>query len=491
MTGEESGTAQGQDQVIASSRRCARYKAVFDGYPGQVAILDEAGRILEVNAGWERFSRENGMCGACRFTGVDYFAVCQGAFGPDAKDASQAAEGIREVLAGRRERFSLEYPCHSPTEKRWFLLAATALVLDGRISGVIVSHLPITDRKLAEQSLIQNEMRLNQAQQLARVGSFERDLDTGQGYWSDELFRMIGLPPKASSPDFETFLRAVHPEDRDLVDAVLGRVRDQKHPEDFEFRIISPEGGVRHLSASIALERDETGRPVSYHGAMVDISRLKAVEASLVRLAATDELTGIHNRRRFLELLHGELERCERYGRHVSLAMLDIDNFKRINDTYGHAVGDEVLRNLAATIGGVLRASDVFGRLGGEEFAVILTETDPEMARLACERLVRAVAEAGTETAAGRLSLTVSVGLATAHSGAAQHGGWTCGMDPDALLRVADEALYRAKAEGKNRVVQFETDANRTPGPARRKTPGGGRSEADADAPAATDRERT
>lgn len=475
MTAGTDGKAEVRDGDLSPAGRCLRYRAVFDGYPGQVAVLDTAGRILEVNAGWERFALENGMPGDCRAAGADYFAVCRTASGPDACDAARAAEGIREVLAGRRERFTLEYPCHTATQKRWFLLTATPLVLEGRIEGGIVAHLPITGRKLAEIALIQSEKRLNQAQRLARVGSFERSLDSGQGYWSEELFRMIGLPPAEHSPPFEAFLQAVHAEDRHRVARVVDRVARQTEPEEFEFRIVAPDGTIRHLSASIALERDERGNPASYHGAMVDVTRLKEVEASLVHLAATDELTGISNRRRFLELLRAEMGRCERYGHHVSLLMLDIDNFKQINDTYGHAVGDEVLRELAGIVGGALRGTDVFGRIGGEEFAVILTEATPEMALAASRRLVAGVAEAGARTSAGTLSLTVSAGLATVYSGMTRPGdvGGTCGMNPDSLLRMADEALYRAKAEGKNRVVRFQAAAGQGPDMAHSTARGG------------------
>lgn len=503
MPGRDGVQKTSADPFPGGPDLCERYRSVFEGYPGQVAILDRAGRIVEVNAGWRLFALENGLGEACRFEGTDYFAVCREAEGPDAGEAMRATQGIRDVLAGRIPAFSLEYPCHSPHNKRWFLLMVTPLVHREDIAGAIVAHLPITDRKLAELALVQSEKRLNQAQRLVRVGSFERDLATGRGYWSNELFRLTGLVPGTHSPPFADFLQAVHPEDREQVAGVIARVRRQTEPEEFDFRIISPEGGVRHLAATIALERDEQGRPVSYHGAMVDVTRLKDVEASLARLAATDELTGIHNRRRFLELLRAEMGRCDRYGRHVSLAMLDIDNFKRINDTYGHGVGDEVLRRLTAVIGRTLRASDVFGRIGGEEFAVILAESEPDMAFAACERLVRAVARAGAATSAGVLPLTISVGLATAFSEktagadtAANRLGCACGMDADTLMRLADRALYRAKAEGKNRVSRFERSpdhAPETPGlphaaadGARRDGSGGGVAGLDA-----TDGERT
>lgn len=460
MSGNTAADPFGEERFFFPENRCGLYRAAFDSLPEQVAILDRRGRIREVNAGWERFARENGPC-FCSFQGMDYLEVCRNARGQDAREAAAAAEGIRKVLDGRLERFGLEYPCHSPSEKRWFLLSVMPLVFEGRVAGCIVSHLPITDRKLAELALARSEKRLNEAQRLARVGSYERDVRTGMGHWSNELFRMMGFSVAAHSPTMAEFMMVVHPDDREGVRDFLRKAVTEGHQKEFEFRIVSANEGIRHISSFIEVERDEQGRPLRYHGAMVDVTRLKNVEAELIVLAATDELTGIHNRRRFLELLRDEVARCARYGHSVSLAMLDIDNFKRINDSYGHAVGDEVLRSLTAVIGRSLRATDVFGRLGGEEFAVLLTETGPEAALGACARIVGSVAATGAETSVGRISLTVSMGLVTAFpclEACATDGGkaFACDLDPDVLLRQADDALYRAKAEGKNRVVRFE-----------------------------------
>jgi diguanylate cyclase (GGDEF)-like protein len=161
------------------------------------------------------------------------------------------------------------------------------------------------------------------------------------------------------------------------------------------------------------------------------------------RQATTDELTGLANRRRFMEALGAEIERLERFGGALTLVLADIDDFKRINDRFGHHVGDEALRRFAQLLTAELREIDVAGRLGGEEFAVLLPETDLEGGLVAAERIRRAVAESELV-----LSEAVHVRF-TASLGIASHTG----EPADVLLQRADAALYRAKAEGKNQVA--------------------------------------
>jgi diguanylate cyclase (GGDEF)-like protein len=161
------------------------------------------------------------------------------------------------------------------------------------------------------------------------------------------------------------------------------------------------------------------------------------------QLAVTDELTGLHNRRSFFEMAGHEFERARRYGRPLSALMLDIDHFKRVNDTYGHAVGDQVLRALARRCREHLREIDLLGRYGGEEFAVLLPESDANSARNAAERLRRCVAEAPMDTTRGPLAITISLGAAALTE--------AC-PDLAALLDRADAALYAAKKAGRNRV---------------------------------------
>jgi diguanylate cyclase (GGDEF)-like protein/PAS domain S-box-containing protein len=177
-------------------------------------------------------------------------------------------------------------------------------------------------------------------------------------------------------------------------------------------------------------------------GAARDISERKQTEALLVRLATTDGLTGLFNRRRFMEAGEAELGRAGRFGHVTSLIMFDVDHFKAVNDTMGHAAGDAVLASLARTARETLRAVDILGRIGGEEFAALLPETGIEEALGVAERLRAAVAAAVAEFEGSRLAVTVSLG-------AAECAG--SGESLDSLLGRADAALYRAKQAGRNR----------------------------------------
>jgi diguanylate cyclase (GGDEF)-like protein len=166
--------------------------------------------------------------------------------------------------------------------------------------------------------------------------------------------------------------------------------------------------------------------------------------AKLERLANTDSLTGIANRRHFLERLSAELERAARYQRPLSLVLLDLDHFKKVNDTHGHAAGDDALRKAAAVLGEVCRDVDLAARLGGEELVLLLPETDSGGAHILAERIRGKIAATVHQSPAGvRFSVTASVGVASV-------GKKT--TTPEALLQACDEALYRAKEAGRNRV---------------------------------------
>jgi diguanylate cyclase (GGDEF)-like protein len=161
--------------------------------------------------------------------------------------------------------------------------------------------------------------------------------------------------------------------------------------------------------------------------------------------AMHDVLTGLSNRRAILECLKKELRRQQRSGHSMGLIMADADHFKKINDAYGHAVGDQVLREIAERMIAALRRYDSVGRYGGEEFLIIVPDCDADAAYASAERLRKTVAALPVTTNAGPIPVTVSLGLiATAGSGADSDGS--------ILLRMVDEALYRAKAKGRNRV---------------------------------------
>ncbi len=179
---------------------------------------------------------------------------------------------------------------------------------------------------------------------------------------------------------------------------------------------------------------------------------LRATEERLTRLAVTDSLTGIANRRQLLAGLEQEVRRAGRSGRPLSVLMLDLDHFKAVNDRYGHAVGDAVLIAVVTRCLARLRAIDLCGRIGGEEFVVVLPETDEEGAAATAERLRADMADTPLDTATGPLDVTVSIGIATHRPGARPHhpGADGAADATQALLQRADDALYRAKAGGRN-----------------------------------------
>lgn len=174
-------------------------------------------------------------------------------------------------------------------------------------------------------------------------------------------------------------------------------------------------------------------------------ARLREQNLLLRELAVVDELTGLHNRRFFEGRIQYELDRVQRYATPLALMVMDIDHFKAVNDTYGHPAGDAVLRQLAALAQARVRRVDLLARVGGEEFALLMPNTDEQGAQIVSQRLLESVRLRTFRVLDRDLNLTVSMGLA------AVAGGWS--GDPAQLFRAADQALYRAKLEGRDRLL--------------------------------------
>jgi len=196
----------------------------------------------------------------------------------------------------------------------------------------------------------------------------------------------------------------------------------------YDVRVAPLQSSGKRLSARLLVWRDITER--------------KHLEADLYRLATTDPLTGLYNRRYFLERGQEEMRRARRYGHPLSLVMLDVDYFKRVNDSYGHEIGDHMLIKLAHILTNQCRTSDYIGRIGGEEFALLLTETSSATAYEVSSRLLESIRNARILLDDGKyVGFTVSAGVATL---------MTIDKGFDTLLRRADDALYHAKDEGRD-----------------------------------------
>lgn len=214
--------------------------------------------------------------------------------------------------------------------------------------------------------------------------------------------------------------------------------------------VVELERANRQLSSEeIKLKELVDRRTADLRGANDELRRLNE---QLELLAVRDSLTGLFNHRALMEHLELELARASRYKRDFALLFIDVDDFKSINDRFGHAVGDQVLRTLAEMLGGgpqALRRSDVAARYGGEEFCVLLPETGAEGAGVKAERIRRSVAAHGWARVAPVGSVTVSIGVAAYPSN---------GSTVAEVLKAADQAMYASKKSGKNRVTLAETE---------------------------------
>lgn len=210
---------------------------------------------------------------------------------------------------------------------------------------------------------------------------------------------------------------------------------------DTPLRLRHADGTSLDVLYNFTLFQGPDGRPALFASARDVTERLKAAR-QLEILATTDSLTGLANRRHFLDIADGEVQRAHRYGRALALLTLDLDHFKRINDTLGHGAGDEVLRQVADACLETVRAADTVGRMGGEELAVLVPETGADGALRLAERLRGAIAERSVPVRSGFVHITTSVGVAIL---------WPDESLEDFLTR-SDNALYEAKRLGRNRV---------------------------------------
>lgn len=215
----------------------------------------------------------------------------------------------------------------------------------------------------------------------------------------------------------------------------------------FYEKAISDPTQYYHISCSRSLDVSD-----KFQGSIFvieDITNRKKLEKELEKLATTDPLTGAKNRRSFLQIFEREISRFHRYQKPFGLLILDIDHFKIINDTYGHNTGDKVLKNLVAESMGVLRESDVFARWGGEEFIILLPESNVHEASTVAERLRSKLAKVEISSKDKALiTYTVSIGLRVVNPEETD-------VHVNEIIREADDSLYTAKKQGRNRVVML------------------------------------
>ena len=285
-----------------------------------------------------------------------------------------------------------------------------------------------------------SESQLAEAQRIAHVGSWEWDVASNTVAWSDGLYRIFGRTPQEFENTYESFLRYVHPEDRQFVQKTIQKAYETGHPFAFEHRLVRPDGGVRVLHTRGEVFTDKNGQRVRMTGVSQDVTERKALEEQLQHRALHDQLTGLPNRQLFMDRLGHALERTQRRrGTKAAVLFMDLDDFKVVNDSLGHRVGDVLLVVVAERLGRCLRSEDTLARFGGDEFVILLEDVEnPEDALRVAERITEELRR--PFTLEGRelfvaASIVIALGDARAKA-------------PEDLLRDADTAMYRAKEEG-------------------------------------------
>ncbi len=297
----------------------------------------------------------------------------------------------------------------------------------------------------ANDQLGERERDLLWAQRIAQLGSWHYDPVSQQTTWSEGMFSIWGLDPNQGVPDAKRHRELIHPEDRRLLDQAMRVAVEQGEPYNLELRIRRPDGETRTIMTICTPQSDARGQLVRLSGTDQDITERVQLQEALREQAIRDPLTGLLNRRFLDETLPRELARCQRTGESLVVAMLDLDRFKALNDTYGHEAGDQVLRAVGELLRRSVRSADLACRYGGEELTLILPGTSLEDAWERLDALRKAIAQVRIRYREGELpAITVSVGLAAASRNE---------NDAAALVSRADTALYRAKAQGRNRVL--------------------------------------
>ena len=440
------------EQALSASRQ--KYRTVLASVEQGILVVDEYDRITMVNSAAERILGEPGYELMRRSPN---WVLQQEDGSPLPRDQWPSAICLREQRVASADMLRVVR-----ADGKLRFVSATASPLppaeDGRRS-VVVCFTDVSSERGAAERLRRSERLLAETQRLAHVGSWEWEAPGRRDRmsWTDEMYRLAGLVPQSVMVTPRLWLDVTHPADRQRVAAALTEAFTRPGPFELAQRMMLTSGEVRHLAVRGEVEHDAKGRPVRVWGSAQDVTERHRVQEELRRTALTDPLTGLGNRLLLVDRLRrsiAALDGAAGQAGHVAVIAVDLDGLKRVNDTYGHATGDDLLRETARRLRSVVRDLDLVARLGGDEFVLLCTELDVARAARLAERIVAEIS-----------SPYLLTGGVTAWSGASV--GVTVTDDPradvDRLLAQADRALYAAKGDGGNRYVVHPRSAGLTP----------------------------
>ena len=361
-------------------------------------------------------------------------------------DVDEFRSQMVDHVKGKTETFHFEYRLRDDMDKYHHVRQQAIGKRDenGRVTWMAGAAIDITEQKVAREQVRKSEELYRAIFRHAGAGITLSDR-FGRIFQCNETWsEMMGTSHKncRNRNNCPTIEKITHPDDLTALREQLEALTSGKSENcQLENRFVRNDGSVWWGDLSLSPIHEADGSIQSFVGIAHDITDRKEYEEQLRVFATIDGLTGADNRRSFMEKCATELHRAKRYQRPFSLLMLDLDHFKQINDTHGHAAGDEALKAVSKFCKTTLRDEDSFGRLGGEEFAIILPEIDTVSAREAADRIREGISNLTIQSEELEFKLTASIGVSSSLAE---------GDTPDALLKRADKALYAAKSSGRN-----------------------------------------
>jgi diguanylate cyclase (GGDEF)-like protein/PAS domain S-box-containing protein len=407
----------------------------FDQAMIGMALLDLEGRWIDVNA---RF---------CRMLGYPRSSLLSRSYETLtlADDLETSRQWMEKLRSGQVEsvEFQKRYRC-ADGRIIWAEIHAT-LVHPGEqeMPFIISQALDITEQRATRDALDESEALLRVAVAGADLGMWHWQLASGDFLFNDRAHELLGYQKGEVAQNVDAIIELVHPNDREeLAIALKPHLKAQRSRLDQIIRFRRSDGAYMWLLLrGQVTRRDEHGWALQVSGTIMDVTKWKELERRLTRLATTDGLTGLLNRRSGMTMMSHAIQASERTGEPMSIVLLDIDHFKAINDRLGHHVGDKVLKWLGAFFRDNLRSGDHAVRWGGEEFAIILPGTGIQGALSQAQRLFDSIGRISDDID-GLDELTASMGVTTRRDG----------ESPDALIKRADALMYQAKSGGRNNI---------------------------------------
>lgn len=435
MAGRQSAQSQLQRERSFSD-------AAIAALPGAFYMFNQAGRMLRWNTSFIEASGYNDHEVAERKP-VDFIIP---------EDQPQVMKAIAKVFSERREVTIEARFLHKSGAVVPYLFTGRAIDFDGEPVLIGVGR-DITDRKRAEQQLMQTKERLHLALTGSGLAMWDWDLSTNTVYFNEGWAALLGSTAREAIHHGDEVFDWNHPDDKEIFrSALVAAVKGESDLFTAEYRVLNDSGEwVWIHTRGKVTERDGDGQATRMTGVSENISERKAAEERAEFLATRDPLTGLPNRMLLNDRLEQGIAAAARSKKKLAFMFIDLDRFKFINDSLGHHIGDELLKQVATRLTSCVRATDTVARLGGDEFAVIIAELkDEQGAKQVAENMIAGLA-APIFTGNLQLNTSGSIGIGVFPDD---------GRDSATLMKNADAAMYHAKEKGRNNFQFFSADMN-------------------------------